>query len=145
MTTSLGAKPIVRGHAHPAHINNLYNTVFWALVQQGGKTEREAHERLKGTVSADKHEILYQEFQINYDKLPALFRKGTTLVWAPRPAEGSTKAKTELRTLHVDIIGNAFWTPSELAARPDDLPDVPWYDQPVRLDGQGLGAKVLRS
>ena len=31
------------------HINNLYNTIFWALVLQGQKTEREAHDLLKGT------------------------------------------------------------------------------------------------
>ncbi len=30
-----------------AHINNLYNTTFWALVQQGGQTTAEAHTTLK--------------------------------------------------------------------------------------------------
>lgn len=30
-----------------AHVNNLYNTVFWALVQQGGKSTTEAHAALK--------------------------------------------------------------------------------------------------
>jgi tRNA(His) guanylyltransferase len=25
------------------HINNLYNTTFWALVKQGGLTQSEAH------------------------------------------------------------------------------------------------------
>ena len=30
-----------------AHINNLYNTAFWALVQQGGQTTKEAHETLR--------------------------------------------------------------------------------------------------
>jgi tRNA(His) 5'-end guanylyltransferase len=30
-----------------AHINNLYNTTFWALVQQGEMTAREAETRLK--------------------------------------------------------------------------------------------------
>ncbi|KAF9483189.1 tRNAHis guanylyltransferase [Pholiota conissans] len=29
------------------HINNLYNTTFWALVQQGGETTTEAHATLK--------------------------------------------------------------------------------------------------
>ncbi|KAJ5020581.1 tRNAHis guanylyltransferase-domain-containing protein [Bipolaris maydis] len=43
------------------HINNLYNTTFWALVQQGGMGHREAEERLKGTVSSDKNEILFKE------------------------------------------------------------------------------------
>ena len=30
-----------------AHINNLYNTTFWALVQEGGETTTEAHQTLK--------------------------------------------------------------------------------------------------
>lgn len=29
------------------HINNLYNTVFWTLVQKGGLTTTEAEDRLK--------------------------------------------------------------------------------------------------
>jgi tRNA(His) guanylyltransferase len=29
------------------HINNLYNTTFWALVQQGGMSNVEAEQRLK--------------------------------------------------------------------------------------------------
>ncbi|ENI04108.1 hypothetical protein COCC4DRAFT_73194 [Bipolaris maydis ATCC 48331] len=61
------------------HINNLYNTTFWALVQQGGMGHREAEERLKGTVSSDKNEILFKEFGINYNNEPNCFRKGTVL------------------------------------------------------------------
>ncbi|KAG9096620.1 tRNA-His guanylyltransferase [Ceratobasidium sp. UAMH 11750] len=62
------------------HINNLYNTTFWALVQQGGMTAREAETRLKGTLSKDKHEILFQDFGINYNALPERFKKGSVLV-----------------------------------------------------------------
>ena len=29
------------------HINNLYNTVFWAMVQQGGMATTQAEEQLK--------------------------------------------------------------------------------------------------
>lgn len=32
---------------HAAHINNLYNTTFWALVQQGGETTTQAHATLR--------------------------------------------------------------------------------------------------
>ena len=63
------------------HINNLYNTTFWALVLKGGRTEQEATKELEGTMSADKHEILHTKFGINYDQLEPMFRKGTTLVW----------------------------------------------------------------
>lgn len=41
------------------HINNLYNTTFWALVQKGDKTPAQAHQLLKGSFSKDKHEILF--------------------------------------------------------------------------------------
>lgn len=33
-----------------AHVNNLYNTVFWALVQQGDQTSTEAHATLRVTL-----------------------------------------------------------------------------------------------
>ncbi|TEB31504.1 tRNAHis guanylyltransferase [Coprinellus micaceus] len=62
------------------HINNLYNTTFWALVQQGGQTTTEAHATLRGTFSKDKHEILFSRFQINYNQLDARYRKGSVLV-----------------------------------------------------------------
>lgn len=29
------------------HINNLFNTTFWALVQQGGMTEKDAENHLR--------------------------------------------------------------------------------------------------
>ncbi|KAF1831170.1 Thg1-domain-containing protein [Decorospora gaudefroyi] len=61
------------------HINNLYNTTFWTLVQQGGMGAREAEQRLKGTVSSDKNEILFKEFGINYNNEPECFKKGTVL------------------------------------------------------------------
>ncbi|CAN9329849.1 Thg1 C terminal domain-containing protein [Alternaria alternata] len=61
------------------HINNLYNTTFWTLLQQGGMGAREAEQRLKGTVSSDKNEILFKEFGINYNNEPECFKKGTVL------------------------------------------------------------------
>ena len=62
------------------HINNLYNTVFWTLVQRGKLSNNEAQLRLKGTVSGDKNEILFSEFDINYNNEPEQFRKGTTII-----------------------------------------------------------------
>ncbi|KAG6885626.1 hypothetical protein C0993_012044 [Termitomyces sp. T159_Od127] len=66
------------------HINNLYNTVFWALVQHGGETTTQAHATLRrkvqGTVSKEKHEILFTKFQINYNQIDERFRKGSVLV-----------------------------------------------------------------
>ena len=92
-----------------AHINNLYNTVFWALIQHGGVTAAQAHKtlqvrvckrttsavgcpaldtvtwqtltsRIQGTNSGQKNEILFSRFNINYNTLAARFRKGSVLV-----------------------------------------------------------------
>jgi tRNA(His) 5'-end guanylyltransferase len=63
----------------PGHINNLYNTTFWTLVQQGGMDPREAEQKLSGTYSADKNEILFKDFGINYNNEPECFKKGTVL------------------------------------------------------------------
>lgn len=40
---------------------------------------REAEQRLSGTVSSDKNEILFKEFGINYNNEPECFKKGTVL------------------------------------------------------------------
>ncbi|KNE95025.1 hypothetical protein PSTG_11622 [Puccinia striiformis f. sp. tritici PST-78] len=65
-----------------AHINNLYNTTFWALVQQGNRTTQEAHNELKGSFSKDKHSILFDRFQINYNNELEIFKKGSILIWS---------------------------------------------------------------
>ncbi|EIM82530.1 tRNAHis guanylyltransferase [Stereum hirsutum FP-91666 SS1] len=62
------------------HINNLYNTAFWALVQQGEMSTKEAHATLSKTVSSEKHEIMHSRFGINYNEVNMRFRKGSVLV-----------------------------------------------------------------
>ena len=62
------------------HINNLYNTCFWNMVQVGGKSNQEAQIILKDTFSDQKNEILFSQFGINYSKIEEQFRKGTTLI-----------------------------------------------------------------
>lgn len=85
------------------HINNLYNTTFWAMVQQGGMSNTDAEQELKvqpllskcgarvrlknvwfidvsqGTVSADKNEILFKRFGINYNNEEEIYKKGSVL------------------------------------------------------------------
>uniref|UniRef100_A0A8C7KAG2 Probable tRNA(His) guanylyltransferase n=1 Tax=Oncorhynchus kisutch TaxID=8019 RepID=A0A8C7KAG2_ONCKI len=56
------------------HVNNLYNTVFWTLVQK-------ADSPLHRTLAADKNEILFSQFDINYNNEPLVHRKGTVLIW----------------------------------------------------------------
>nr|XP_033783442.1 probable tRNA(His) guanylyltransferase isoform X2 [Geotrypetes seraphini] len=100
------------------HINNLYNTVFWALVHQGGLTKAQAQERLRGTLSSDKNEILFSEFNINYNNEPLMYRKGTILVWqkvneiATKQINSEKEVKqtpSKVTSLHCDIIGQQFW------------------------------------
>ncbi|XP_072001593.1 probable tRNA(His) guanylyltransferase isoform X1 [Engystomops pustulosus] len=107
------------------HINNLYNTVFWALVQKGGLTPAQAQERLKGTLSGDKNEILYSEFDINYNNESVMYRKGSIVIWSkvneiskkmiklPHEAEEKEVEVCRVRNkpivLHCDVISDTFW------------------------------------
>ncbi|KAL7292152.1 hypothetical protein TKK_0014225 [Trichogramma kaykai] len=95
------------------HINNLYNTCFWKLVQKKKMTGQEAEERLRGTVSADKNEILFSEFGINYNNEPQMFRKGTTILRKrlikSEEKDKVTYTKPEPVAIVEDIISDAFW------------------------------------
>ncbi|XP_015126659.1 probable tRNA(His) guanylyltransferase [Diachasma alloeum] len=100
------------------HVNNLYNTCFWNLVQKKNMTTTEAQETLKGTLSAFKNELLFQDFGINYNNEPEMFRKGTTLF---RDSVKDTDGRTRQKVVSIfdDIIGNKFWNehPEILQAR----------------------------
>jgi tRNA(His) guanylyltransferase len=61
------------------HINNLYNTCFWKLVEKG-LTNVEAEKTLKGTLSNFKNELLFKEFNINYNSIEDIYRKGTIFI-----------------------------------------------------------------
>ncbi|KAH8409965.1 hypothetical protein KR009_002528 [Drosophila setifemur] len=88
------------------HVNNLYNTAFWKLVLEKGLTNQEAEGRLRGTFSADKNELLFQEFGINYNTLPAMYRKGTILL---RKRVVDRKGRQAVVPLHEDLISSQFW------------------------------------
>ena len=79
-------------------------------------------------MSADKNELLFSEFSINYNFLPEIFRKGTVLLWTNRQVskelepsvtghqtavnEGmdtSRKSNRVVIGLHEDIIREDFW------------------------------------
>ena len=91
------------------HINNLYNTTFWNLVLKGGRTNREAESELCGTFSADKNEILFSKFNINYNNLPAMYRKGTILLRKRIKVPTSEKPKQLIVPLCRDMIQADFW------------------------------------
>lgn len=124
--------PIVRDYFSwrqaDCHINNLYNTSFWLLIQKCGMTAKESQEFLLGTVSSEKNEILFSKCGINYNNEPEMFKKGTIIV-RDRPqwsASSSTtphselslrqkqrlmnaRKKASIAILHVDIIKDDFW------------------------------------
>ncbi|CDF77390.1 unnamed protein product [Chondrus crispus] len=130
------------------HVNNLFNTAFWALVK-GGKSQRESEEILKGTSSKEKNEMLFTEYGINYNDEDAMFRKGSFIVsnlpsgrWGgevslKRTREGEAASSEcgmaggdgdgKFVTLHVDIIGDTFWNENPDLLAPSDLapPRIP--------------------
>lgn len=105
------------------HINNLYNTSFWALVQNSDpkKTEREAQDILKDTDSAAKNELLFSQFGINYAKEPEMYRKGSTVYKEVKSVDevsasgkNVTRQRTVVSTTHEDLIGDTFWDRTRL-------------------------------
>ena len=119
------------------HINNLYNTCFWGIIKTHSIDTVQAQERLKGTVSSDKHDILFSECGINYNNEEIIYRKGSVIIRRRRPPKsietaqaqesddkepvdhapgtipkfsGRGKSKSSTLTVeHIDIIGDAFW------------------------------------
>jgi len=49
------------------------------MVNKGGMTPTAAEEELKGTFAADKNEILFGRFGINYNNELEMFRKGSVV------------------------------------------------------------------
>ncbi|CAH7668399.1 Thg1 C terminal domain-containing protein [Phakopsora pachyrhizi] len=100
------------------HINNLYNTTFWALVNRAGRSTSQSHQILKGTVSSQKHQILFEQFKINYNHSPSIFRKGSILIRSITPTcdlnqiDDKNLVRREssvVRILHEDLINDTWW------------------------------------
>ncbi|TVY26738.1 tRNA(His) guanylyltransferase [Lachnellula hyalina] len=120
------------------HINNLYNTTFWALIQMGGLDAKEAEKELAGSAAADKHETLFSRFKINYNNEPDMYKKGSVvfrdyelvepgsvsevvdedfaktieqleLSKSQEEKDRKRRAKAIITIQHVDIIKDEFW------------------------------------
>ncbi|KAK4626417.1 tRNA(His) guanylyltransferase [Fulvia fulva] len=116
------------------HINNLYNTTFWNVVQNGPMSGTDAELELKGTLAKDKNEILWSRFGVNYNAEPEIYKKGSVVYrdygeceatggnggWGgnKEATEGSRsqmerekkrKQKARIVVEHVDIIQDTFW------------------------------------
>ncbi|CZT03107.1 THG1 Protein required for tRNAHis guanylylation at 5 prime [Rhynchosporium agropyri] len=121
-----------------SHINNLYNTTFWALIQLGGFDAKSAEKELAGSLSADKNEMLFSRFKINYNNEPEIYKKGSVVFRDYEMVEPGTaleildedsaktvegialsktqeekdkkrRAKARITIQHVDIIKDEFW------------------------------------
>ncbi|KAJ2632326.1 tRNA-His guanylyltransferase, partial [Coemansia sp. RSA 1694] len=69
-----------------------------------------------GTLSGDKHELLFSEFGVNYNNEQEIFKKGSVLVRELVPIDVDDKDGNKVRRqkrvvqiLHCDIIRDAFW------------------------------------
>lgn len=102
------------------HINNLYNTTFWAIVldKKNPKSEQEAERILKDTDSGAKNELLFSTYDINYNTIDPLYRKGSVIYRKPTEVTTVssrdnvtkvTRTKLVIQVTHVDIIGDDFW------------------------------------
>ncbi|KAH9893033.1 tRNAHis guanylyltransferase [Xylariomycetidae sp. FL2044] len=134
------------------HINNLYNTTFWSLVKLGDMSGTEAEDLLKGTLAADKNEILFSRFKINYNNEPEVSKKGSVAFRDYELVEAGTqnaaraeddasgepvqqsrtqeekdkkrRMKAKVVVDHLDIIKDDFWDqrPWLLSNKPGKLP-----------------------
>ncbi|KAJ8766825.1 hypothetical protein K2173_008379 [Erythroxylum novogranatense] len=94
------------------HINNQYNTCFWALVKSG-KSKNEAQHALKGTQSQDKYELL-AHFGIDYNALNPMFRLGSSVFWEDAVGDENGSfveplLKRKVIIDHCNIIDKEFW------------------------------------
>ena len=81
----------------------------------------EAESELRGTLAKDKHELLFSRFNLNYNDVRAMFKKGSIILRSfssSLTTTGKTTAKqdkkkqnvrTTLQTLHEDLIKESFW------------------------------------
>lgn len=133
------------------HINNLYNTTFWALIQQGGMDNQQAEKALAGSVSSDKNELLFSRFGINYNNEPEIYKKGSVIFrdyelvdpgshnvaeeadniaepveQSKSQADKEKKKRTKARVVieHLDVIKDEFWDkrPWILSNKPGKVP-----------------------
>ncbi|KAH6569221.1 hypothetical protein BASA50_002862 [Batrachochytrium salamandrivorans] len=117
--TMLNVRDYLSWRQADCHINNLYNTAFWALVldSENPISETEAEAVLRVTDSAKKNELLFTRFGINYNDIDPLFRKGSTLFRQTKDSveissssgKSVTRSRSEIKTDHMDIIGDQFW------------------------------------
>lgn len=113
------------------HINNLYNTTLHALTgryinykldgtrkpitdwitdKDAFFSSKDATDRLSGTVSSDKHDIMFLKYKINYNNELEQFKKGTIVIDKQNDYDGRNPDYDAIKECHVDLIkGSEFW------------------------------------
>ncbi|KNC46032.1 histidine tRNA 5'-guanylyltransferase [Thecamonas trahens ATCC 50062] len=124
------------------HINNLFNTGFWALVGDGDDPAV-ANKLLCDANSAQKNEILFSRFGINYNNEPELNRKGSIWIrdlevtdYVDARGHAGFRVSRKLVNVNTDLIGDAFWT----SAYPHLLADVKLKDHHKRIKAERAAA-----
>ncbi|KDE03856.1 hypothetical protein MVLG_05678 [Microbotryum lychnidis-dioicae p1A1 Lamole] len=96
--TETEVKDYFRWRQVDTHINNLYNTCFWTLVQKGSLTTQEANSELSGTLSSEKQEMLFSRFGMNYNQEEEIFKKGSIWIWV----EEEIMVENEVQEVKID-------------------------------------------
>ncbi|KAL6556898.1 hypothetical protein OROHE_006774 [Orobanche hederae] len=95
------------------HLSNQYDTCYWELIKSG-KSEKEAKEMLKVFLKKDKNELLFQQFNINYNDIPKAFRQGTcTLKTECKDDDGCPlkRPRRKIKMVHPkNIASKSFWS-----------------------------------
>ncbi|KNB45302.1 putative tRNA guanylyltransferase [Blastocystis sp. subtype 4] len=121
------------------HINNLYNTAFWALVLQGGKSTTDAEKILNGSLSSDKNELLFTQFGINYNNESEMFKKGSIIIREKRDLI-LRRLEKQPNTISTSLTKEEVMSMSEnsyetVVLHCDVIRDKPfWTDHPELLD-----------
>jgi hypothetical protein len=102
---------------------------------------REAEQRLKGTVSSNKNEILFKEFGINYNNEPECFKKGTVLY--RDVSDVSTTCISTIMYLTVTVLPYSV-DQGDIVARADRLPHATHSSTNTRTSIQSSGITVYR-
>ncbi|CAM8995025.1 unnamed protein product [Rhodiola kirilowii] len=99
------------------HTNNLFNTCLYMLIKSG-KTDAMAQTVMKDTRKQEKNELLFQQFGINYKKLPEIFRQGSFIMKGKvneivKYSENSSpirRSRRKVVAVHSEnLIATSFW------------------------------------
>uniref|UniRef100_A0A0A9WGQ6 Putative tRNA(His) guanylyltransferase n=1 Tax=Lygus hesperus TaxID=30085 RepID=A0A0A9WGQ6_LYGHE len=94
----------------------LYNTCYWKLRETTQLSQQEIESTLRVLNSSEKHELLFSRYQINYAKLPSVYRRGSVLYRSYTDSTphcgcccNGVRVPKNLHVSHCDVIHTKFW------------------------------------